>query len=130
ALLQDGLGAVPGAARAGALEAPVVEAVEVLEDAVLIREHHDRLFRDESPMGDLGTAAWRTFAGAPALASASPNGGLLGRPPAFPGSTRGGAFGPPPLGAHSRAPPLGGGHPLGGGWGAARRSFAHRGRDR
>src|SRR6516162_142723 len=81
ALLQDGLGAVPSTARTGALEAPVVEAVEVLEDAVFIREHHDRLFADESPMGDLGTAASRTFAGAPAvLASASPNACSFGCP--------------------------------------------------
>ena len=33
------LGAVPGAARARAREAPVVEAVEVAEDAVLVLEH-------------------------------------------------------------------------------------------
>src|SRR5262249_12376531 len=84
ALLQDGLGAVPGAARAGALEAPVVEAVEILEDAVLVREHHDRLFAHESPIGDFGTGASRTFAGAPAvLASASPSGGAGGCPPFF-----------------------------------------------
>src|SRR5262247_4157413 len=76
ALVQDGLGAVPGAARAGALEAPVVEAVEIREDAIFVREHHDRLFADESPMGGFGTAASRTFAGAPAvLASASGNAG-------------------------------------------------------
>src|SRR5499426_2853080 len=78
-LLQDGLAAVPGAARAGALEAPVVEAIEILEDAILVREHHDRLFADESRMGDLGTAASRTFAGAPAvLASASRKAGSCG----------------------------------------------------
>ena len=39
ALVDDRLGAVPGAAAARALEAPVVEAVEVLEDAVLVVEH-------------------------------------------------------------------------------------------
>ena len=39
ALLQHRLGAVPGAARARAFEAPVMLAVEVLEDAVLVLEH-------------------------------------------------------------------------------------------
>ena len=39
ALLQDRLGAVPGAALARAFEAPVAEAVEVPEDAVLVVEH-------------------------------------------------------------------------------------------
>ncbi len=39
ALVDDRLGAVPGAALARALEAPIVEAVEVLEDAVLVLEH-------------------------------------------------------------------------------------------
>ena len=43
ALLQDRLGAVPGAARPRAFEAPVVQAVEVLEDAVLVGEHVDAL---------------------------------------------------------------------------------------
>src|SRR5258705_1158490 len=39
ALVDDRLGAVPGAAPARALEAPVVQAVEVLEDAILVVEH-------------------------------------------------------------------------------------------
>src|SRR5947199_8646513 len=39
ALLEDRFGAVPGATRARPLEAPVVEAVKILEDAVLILEH-------------------------------------------------------------------------------------------
>ena len=39
ALLDDGLGAVPGAARARALEAPVLETVEIAEDAILVGEH-------------------------------------------------------------------------------------------
>ena len=39
ALLQDRLGAVPGAARARALQARIVQAVEVREDAVLVGEH-------------------------------------------------------------------------------------------
>ena len=82
ALLQDGLGAVPGAARASSLKAPIIEAIEILEDAILIREHHDRLFADESPTGDLGTAASRTFAGSPGhLASASRKAGSCSGPP-------------------------------------------------
>ena len=36
---QNRLGAVPGAARPRALEAPIVEAVEIGEDAVLVGEH-------------------------------------------------------------------------------------------
>src|SRR5262245_4721550 len=84
ALLEDGLGAVPGAARAGAREAPIVEAIEILEDAILVREHHDRLFADESPMRGLGTAPSRTFAGARAvLALSSPNACSFGCPPFF-----------------------------------------------
>ena len=43
ALVDDRLGAVPGAAAARTLEAPVVEAVEVLEDAVLVIEHDVKL---------------------------------------------------------------------------------------
>src|SRR6266850_3484725 len=39
ALVDDRLGTVPGATAARALEAPVVEAVEVLEDAILVVEH-------------------------------------------------------------------------------------------
>ena len=39
ALVQDRLGAVPGAALARAFEAPVALAVEILEDAVLVVEH-------------------------------------------------------------------------------------------
>src|SRR5262249_43832784 len=42
-LLQDRLGAVPGAARARAVEAPVALAVEIPEDAVLVVEHRSRL---------------------------------------------------------------------------------------
>ena len=43
ALVDDTLGAVPGAAPARALEAPIVQAVEVLEDAILVVEH-DQIF--------------------------------------------------------------------------------------
>ena len=39
ALFHDRLGAVPGAARARAVEAPIVMAVEIFEDAVLVGEH-------------------------------------------------------------------------------------------
>ncbi len=41
--LEDRLGVVPGAARTRAREAPVVQAVEVREDAVLVLQHHSRL---------------------------------------------------------------------------------------
>jgi hypothetical protein len=37
--LQNRLGAIPGAASARAIEAPIVLAVEILEDAVLVGEH-------------------------------------------------------------------------------------------
>src|SRR5215470_16476311 len=39
-LFQDRLGAVPGAARTRARQAPIVEAVEVAEHAILVVEHH------------------------------------------------------------------------------------------
>ena len=39
ALLDDGLRAVPGAARPRALEAPVFETVQIAEDAILVVEH-------------------------------------------------------------------------------------------
>src|SRR5258708_40151903 len=39
ALVDDRLGAIPGAAAARTFEAPVLEAVKVLEDAVLVIEH-------------------------------------------------------------------------------------------
>ena len=39
-LLDHRLGAVPGAARARGLEPPAVQAVEILEDAVLVLQHH------------------------------------------------------------------------------------------
>src|SRR5262249_33505679 len=43
ALLDDRLGAVPGAALARAVEAPVMLAIEIPEDAVLVVEHHSAL---------------------------------------------------------------------------------------
>ncbi len=39
ALFQNLLGAVPGAARTRALETPVVEPVEIFENAILVTEH-------------------------------------------------------------------------------------------
>ena len=39
ALVENGLGAIPRAALARAVEAPVLEAVEITEDAVLVVEH-------------------------------------------------------------------------------------------
>src|SRR5215467_9616586 len=82
ALLEDDLGAVPGATRARPLEAPVVEAVEIGEDAVLVLEHHDRLFADASPTGGRGIGSSRTLADLLAfLASASHNAACRGCPP-------------------------------------------------
>src|SRR5882672_8596084 len=43
AFLQDRLGAVPGAARTGAGQAPVAAAVEIAKDAILVIEHRLRL---------------------------------------------------------------------------------------
>src|SRR5262245_44551000 len=81
-LLHDGLAAVPGAAGARAGKAPVVQAIEIGEDAVLVREHHDCPLADESAIGGFGTAASCTFAAAPGfLASASLSTGSFTRPP-------------------------------------------------
>ncbi len=41
---QDGLGAVPGAALARAFEPPIMEAVEIAKDAVLVGEHCQVVF--------------------------------------------------------------------------------------
>src|SRR3984957_213997 len=54
ALVDDRLGAVPGAAAARTLKAPVMEAVEILEDAVLVIEHDVKL-----PKGVSGWTAYR-----------------------------------------------------------------------
>src|SRR5258707_2333436 len=43
ALVDDGLGAVPGAAAARGFETPVLEAIEIAEDAVLVVEHEVKL---------------------------------------------------------------------------------------
>src|SRR4029077_3680455 len=48
---QNIFGAVPGAAAARAVEAPIVLAVEILEDAVLVGEHQLRLGSVASPFG-------------------------------------------------------------------------------
>ncbi len=45
ALVQDRLGAVPRTARTGAFQAPIVHAVEILEDAVLVVQHHTLSFK-------------------------------------------------------------------------------------
>src|SRR5262249_38524411 len=66
--------------RAGTLKAPVVQAVEVGEDAVLVLEHQRRL--DESSIGGFGVTASRTFAGSPGfLAAASLRAGSCLSPP-------------------------------------------------
>jgi hypothetical protein len=39
ALVDDRFGAIPGAAAACTLKAPIVQAVEILEDAILVVEH-------------------------------------------------------------------------------------------
>src|SRR5438876_12238733 len=78
-LLEDGLGALPGTARARPLKGPVVQAVQIGEDAVLVLEHQDCLFVEASPAGGLGIAASRILAGSAALlVSASPKGGGCG----------------------------------------------------
>src|SRR6476646_10722272 len=52
ALFQNCLGAIPGAARTCALQAPVVLAVEIAEDAVFISQHRSRLFLERSSSAD------------------------------------------------------------------------------
>jgi hypothetical protein len=47
ALVDDRLGAVPRATAARALQPPIVEAVEVLEDAILVVEHDLKLPWDQ-----------------------------------------------------------------------------------
>ena len=84
ALREDRLGVVPGAAHARPLEAPVMEAVEVLEDAILVRKHHSRLVvvwsLELSPTGGLGTPASLTFAAAPGFLAASSVSGCAAAP--------------------------------------------------
>src|SRR5207245_10688723 len=78
-LLEDGLGARPGPAGARPLKGPVVQAVQIGEDAVLVVEHQDCLFVEASPAGGLGIAASRILAGSPAfLAAASLKAGCGG----------------------------------------------------
>src|ERR1700694_3185858 len=71
ALLQDRLGAVPGAARPRAREPPVVEPVEILEDAVFVCEHQSRLGSFRSASGGFGAGASRRSAGILAASSCS-----------------------------------------------------------
>ena len=61
ALVDDRLGAVPGATPARAFEAPILEAVEVLEDAILVVEHDFQASFDQR----LDCMAARTAAQAP-----------------------------------------------------------------
>ena len=65
AFRQERLGIVPGAARARSPQPPVVDAVQIFEDAILVREHQDCLL--EFLTGGLGAPASCTFAGAPGL---------------------------------------------------------------
>src|SRR5262249_43283777 len=68
-LVDDGFGAVPGTPPARAAKAPIIEPVKILEDAILVFEHH---CLELSPTGGFGTAASRTLAASPGfLASAS-----------------------------------------------------------
>src|SRR5436305_13446195 len=81
-LLEDGLGALPGTARARPLKGPVMQAVQIGEDAVLVLEHQDCLCVEASLAGGLGIAASRILAGSPAfLAARAPKVGCCGCPP-------------------------------------------------
>ena len=77
ALVQDRLGAVPGAARARAVEAPVALAVEIPEDAVLVGEHRSGLHRSSAWSGrrpartTAGRSAGRASACGPRRSSSS-----------------------------------------------------------
>ena len=75
ALVEDRLGAVPGAPRPRARQAPVMEAVEIPEDAVLVVQHHTLSFNVVGP--PIGAENWRPFCGP----------GFGGLPPAKPSST-------------------------------------------
>src|SRR6187551_1946937 len=44
-----------------------MQAVQILENAILVREHYFFLLSEESPTGAFGTAASRTLAAAPGL---------------------------------------------------------------
>src|SRR5262249_60948312 len=63
ALLEDRFGAIPSAARARPRQPPVVQAVEVREDAILILEHHGRLFAAASSAGEYGCGCVPASAG-------------------------------------------------------------------
>ena len=77
ALLDEALGAVPGAARARAVEAPVVLAVEIEEDAVLVLQHSSIASNCRRPVASAPPprahwpprrASWRRHRPAPARA--------------------------------------------------------------
>ena len=74
-LVDDRLGAVPGAAAARTLKAPIMQAVEVLEDAVLVLEHQVVSFSVVGP--PTGAENWRSICGP----------GFGGLPEAKPSST-------------------------------------------
>jgi hypothetical protein len=74
-LVENRLGAVPGAPRTRARQAPVMEAVEIPEDAVLVVQHHTLSFNVVGP--PIGAENWRPFCGP----------GCGGLPPAKPSST-------------------------------------------
>src|SRR6185369_3577884 len=61
ALVEDRLGVVPGAARAGAGQPPVVEAVKIREDPVLVGEHRHSPFSVVGP--PTGAEVWRSICG-------------------------------------------------------------------
>ena len=83
-LVEDRLGVVPCAARLRALEPPIMQAIEISEDAVLVLQHHSRLVVlsscDLSPIGGCGTAASRTLAASPGrFADSSSSGACVPR---------------------------------------------------
>src|SRR6202000_370228 len=75
ALVDDRLGAVPGATLARTLKAPIMQAVEVFEDAVLVLEHQVVSFSVVGP--PTGAENWRSICGP----------GFGGLPDAKPSST-------------------------------------------
>src|SRR5579872_4147872 len=74
-LVDDRLGAVPGAATPRAFEAPIMQAIEVFEDAVLVLEHQVTSFSVVGP--PTGAENWRSICGP----------GFGGLPEAKPSST-------------------------------------------
>ena len=52
AFFENGLGAIPGAASTRALETPVVLAVKIFEDSILVSQHRSRLFPERRGAAD------------------------------------------------------------------------------